>query len=98
MKRTIKQWCKEYEVGWLGQGTIGTLRYDWKLVLGKGRTAIFSSTVKGPLPELLPVTKREVLVFPNVNPPNDNGKTSRHESLRMLAWVEDCLEGRVRQP
>jgi hypothetical protein len=96
MKRTIKQWCKEHNVGWLGQGTTGSISYDWKLVLGKGRTAIFSSTVKGPLPEQKPVGSREVLIFPNVNSSKNGGKISEFAFLRLIAWVEDCLTGNIR--
>jgi hypothetical protein len=97
MKRTIKQWCKEFDYGWLGQGVIGSIRYDWKLVLGKGRTAIFSSEVKGLLPQQKPVGMREVLVFPNINQPNRGGKISESGFRRIVSWVEDCLAGNIRE-
>jgi hypothetical protein len=96
MRQTIKQWCREHDVGWLGQGATGGTRYDWKLVLGKGRTAIFASTVSGSLPEPQRIGKRDVLIFPNVNPENRGGKISEAAFLRIIAWVEDCLAGNVR--
>ncbi len=97
MKKTIKQWCREHEVNWLGQGQTGPVRYDWKLILGKGRTALFASTVKGPQPELHRVGKREMLVFPNVNRPKDGGKITGPAFLRILDWVDDCLNGDIRE-
>jgi len=97
MKKTIKQWCKEHEVNWLGQGQTGPVRYDWKLVLGKGRAALFACTVKGPQPELHRVGKREVLVFPNVNRPKDGGKITESAFLCILNWVDDCLNGDIRE-
>ena len=95
MKRTIKQWCVEHGVNWLGQGSTGDLRYDWKLALGKGRTAIFSTAVEGGLPETRRIGKRDVLVFPNVNRSKDGGKISKAAFLRIISWVEDCLDGNV---
>jgi len=97
MKRTIKQWCVEQGVNWLGQGSSGGIRYDWKLVLGKGRTAIFSTVIEGELPETRRIGKRDVLVFPNVNRPKDGGKISKTAFLRIINWVEDCLDGNVRK-
>jgi hypothetical protein len=97
MTRTIKQWCAEHGVNWLGQGSIGGIRYDWKLVLGKGRTAIFSTTVEGGVPESRRVGKRDVLVFPNPNRPRDGGKISKTAFLRIINWVEDCLAGNIRE-
>jgi len=41
MKRTIKQWCADQGVNWLGQGAIGGIRYDWKLVLGEPEVTAF---------------------------------------------------------
>ena len=95
MKQTIKQWCADEGVNWLGQGSSGGIRYDWKLVLGKGRTAIFSTIVEGPLPETRRIGKRDVLVFPNVNRPRDDGKISKAAFIRIINWVEDCLDGNV---
>jgi hypothetical protein len=97
MKRTIKQWCVVYNVGWLGQGSSGGIRYDWKLVLGEGRTAIFSTIVEGELPETQRIGKLHVLVFPNVNRPRDGGKISKIAFLRIIKWVEGCLDGNVRK-
>ena len=97
MKKTIKQWCAEHGVNWLGQGSIGEIRYDWKLVLGKGRTAVFTTTVEGDLPETRRIGKRDVLLFPNVNRPKDGGKISKPAFLRIINWVENCLEGNVRE-
>lgn len=65
-------------------------------MLGKGRTAIFSSTVKGPLPEPKPVGAREVLIFPNVNPSKNGGKISELAFLRLIDWIEDCLAANIR--
>ena len=95
MKRTIKQWCGEHDVNWFGQGSTGGLQYDWKLVLGKGRAAIFSTTVEGDLPELRRIGRRGVLLFPNVNRSKDGGKISKTAFLRIISWVEDCLNGNV---
>lgn len=95
MKMTIKQWCAEQGINWLGQGAIGAIRYDWKLVLGKGRTAIFSSTVEGGLPEVRRIGKRDILVFPNVNRPRNGGKISRGAFQRIITWVENCLDGNL---
>jgi hypothetical protein len=97
MRRTIKQWCREDGVNWLGQGSTGGFQYDWKLVLGKGRTAIFSATVKGTLPEIRRLGKRDGLVFPNVNRPKDGGKISKTAFLQIINWVEDCLAGNIRE-
>ena len=97
MKRTIKQWCKETDIGWLGQGATGGIPYYRRLVLGKGRTAIFSSAVKGPLPESRTIGKREIIVFPNVNRARNGGKISESAFRRLIAWVEDCLAGNIRE-
>ena len=97
MKQTIKQWCAELGANWLGQGSSGGIRYDWKLVLGKGRTAMFSTIVEGDLPETRRIGKRDVLVFPNVNRPRDGGKISKTAFLRIINWVDDCLDGNVRK-
>lgn len=97
MKRTIKQWCGEHCVNWLGQGSTGGFRYDWKLVLAKGRTAIFSTAIEGDLPETRRLGKRDVLVFPNVNRAKDGGKISKAAFLRIINWVEDCLSGNLRR-
>jgi hypothetical protein len=97
MKRTIKQWCREHDIGWLGQGATGGTRYDWKLVLGKGRTAIFASTVIGSLPESQRIGKRDVVLFPNVNKASKGGKISEAAFLRIIAWVEECLAGNLRE-
>ena len=97
MKRTIKQWCGEHKVNWLGQGSRSHISYDWKLVLRKGRSAIFSSAVESSRPEVQTVNQREIFVFPNVNCSRDNGKISETAFLRILSWVEDCLDGNVRE-
>lgn len=97
MKRTVKQWCGEHGVGWLGQGCTGGIRYDWKLVLGKGRTAIFSTTGASGLPEPRRVGKRDVLVFPNPNRPKAGGKISETAFLQIIRWAEDCLAGNIRE-
>ena len=97
MKRTIKQWCAEHKVNWLGQGSLSHISYDWKLVLGKGRSAIFSSTVDGSRPKLQTINQREIPVFPNVNQSRNNGKISEAAFLRILGWVEDCLDGNLRE-
>lgn len=97
MKRTIKQWCAEQGINWLGQGSSGGITYDWKLVLGKGRTAIFSTIIEGELPEFRLIGKRNVLVFPNVNRPKNSGKISKAAFLRIVNWVEDCLAGNIRE-
>ena len=96
MKRTIKQWCSEHKINWLGQGSLSHISYDWKLVLGKGRSAIFSSSVEGTRPTLETVNQREILIFPNVNKSRNNGKISETAFIRMLNWVEDCLDGNLR--
>lgn len=96
MKMTIKQRCVARGIHWLGQGKTGTIRYDWKLVLGKGRTALFSSTVKGDLPEVRRVGERDLLVFPNVNGPKNQGKISEAAFQRIIDWVQDCLDGNLR--
>lgn len=95
MKRTIKQWCIEHGVGWLGQGSTGNIRYDWKLVLGKGRTAVFSTTVDGDLPQTRRLGERDILVFPNVNRSKDGGKITEAAFLRIIKWVDDCLDGNL---
>jgi len=97
MKRTIKQWCKEHGFDWLGRGSSGGIRYDWKLVLRKGRTAIFASIIRGELPETRRIGKRDVLIFPNVNRPQRGGKISKTAFLQIINWVEDCLDGNVRK-
>jgi hypothetical protein len=95
MKRTIKQWCADFDINWYGQGKISTLNYDWKLAFGKGRMAVFSSAVKTPKPETHDVNGRTILVFPNLNSAKDNGKISEDRFKHSGHWVEQCLEGNV---
>ena len=95
MKKTIKQWCHQYEINWLGQGSLSSIRYDWKLILGKGRVAIFSSIVTGATPEIHTINDRQVLIFPNVNKPNNNGKLGETAFLNILDWVNKCLDGNL---
>ena len=95
MKKTIKQWCKEHEINWLGQGNISNIRYDWKLVLGKGRVAIFLSSVTDLTPEIHTIKDREILLFPNINKSKNNGKISESAFQNLLAWVDECLNGNL---
>lgn len=96
MKRTVKQWCGQHGLNWLGQGCTGGIWYDWKLVLGKGRTAIFSTKVTGGIPETRRIGTRDILVFPNPNRARDGGRISETAFLKIIHWVEDCLAGNVR--
>lgn len=94
-QRTIKQWCAEYGMNWYGQGRIGAIRYDWKLILEKGHSAIFSSAVGSSEPEAHDIDERVVLIFPNPNSPVKQGKISRAKFLRIIHWVKQCLLGKV---
>jgi hypothetical protein len=94
-KKTIKQWCAEYEMHWYGQGRIGTISYDWKMTLGQGRTAVFSSAIESSEPETHQTNNRTVLVFPNPNSPRNQGKISRTKFLRITDWVEQCIMGNI---
>lgn len=63
MKRTIKGWCKQYGIDWYGQGTFESVRYEWKLVLAPGKTAMFSSMVKTENPDIYNINRRSVHIF-----------------------------------
>ncbi len=91
MKKTIKGWCKQYDINWYGQGSFGPVRYDWKLVLSQGKSAIFSSMVESNIPESLKTTGRSILVFPNVNSKKNNGKISEERFLEIIHWVNEAL-------
>ena len=95
MKKTIKQWCSQYQINWLGQGNLGQIRYDWKLVRGKGKVAIFSSTIKGSMPEFHTVNDRKILLFPNINRSKNNGMISEAAFLNLIEWVDKCLDGNL---
>jgi hypothetical protein len=95
MKKTIKQWCGVYQINWLGQGNLSDIRYDWKLVRGKGKVAIFSSSVKGAVPEVRRVNDRDILLFPNVNRSKSSGKISETAFREVLDWVDQCLDGNL---
>jgi len=97
VKRTIKQWCKLHDVDWYGQGTYSKIRYDWKLVFGPGRVAMFSSMVKSKEPETHEINGRKILLFPNVNSPRNNGQISEQNFLDTIKWVGDCLVGKREQ-
>ena len=92
MTKTIKGWCKQYDLNWYGQGTFGPVRYDWKLVLAPGRSVLFSSMVKSDMPELHKSQKRNILVFPNVNSKRNNGKISEGRFLEIIGWVNEALD------
>ena len=95
MKKTIKQWCGQYQINWLGQGNLSHIRYDWKLVRGKGKIAIFSSTIKGSMPEFHSVNDRKILLFPNINRSKNNGMISEVAFLNLIDWVDKCLDGNL---
>ena len=80
---------------WYGQGRIGTIGYDWKMILDKGRSAIFSSVIESSEPEAHQIKGRLVLVFPNPNSPRNHGKISRAKFFRIIEWIEQCLIGDV---
>ena len=92
MKKTIKQWCQQYDIDWYGQGTLGPIWYDWKLVLAPGRSAIFSSMVKSDIPEVHKTKRRSFLVFPNINSKKNNGKISEDPFLEIIHWVNETLD------
>jgi hypothetical protein len=92
MKRTIKGWCKQYGIDWNGQGNFGSVRYDWKLVLAPGRTAMFSSMIKTENPDIYNINKRSVLIFPNVNSKKNNGKISEAWFNDIISWVNEALD------
>ena len=92
MKRTIKGWCKQYGIDWYGQGNYGSVRYDWKLVLAPGRSAMFSSVIKSSNPEIFNTNRRSILVFPNVNLKKNNGKISEERFLEIIRWVNEALD------
>ena len=92
MKKTIKGWCKHYDINWYGQGTFGPIRYDWKLILAPGRSACFSSMVRSDIPELHKSKKRNILVFPNVNSNKNNGKISERQFIEIIQWVNEAWD------
>jgi len=94
-QRTIKQWCVEHGINWYGQGSLGAIRYDWKLAFGHGRSALFSSAVTSSAPVVYELNGKSVLVFPNVNASRRNGKISEAAFLRLIDWVERCVDGEV---
>ena len=96
MKKTIKQWCTEYGINWLGQGKLSHIQYDWKIVFSKGTTAIFSSSIKGMIPEVIKINDRSILLFPNVNSSQRSGKISRSAFMDIIDWVNECLSGNIR--
>ena len=92
MKKTIKGWCKQYDINWYGQGTFMSIRYDWKIVLSPGRSAIFSSIVKSDLPELHKTKRSNILIFPNVNSKRNSGKISEDRFLEIIRLVNEALD------
>ncbi|MHA1451073.1 MAG: hypothetical protein ACTSP4_16855 [Candidatus Hodarchaeales archaeon] len=92
MKRTIKGWCKQYGIDWYGQGNFGSIRYDWKLVLAPGRSAIFSSMIKTDKPEIHIINRRNVLVFPNVNSKKNSGKISEARFIEIMSCVNEAMD------
>ena len=94
-QRTIKQWCSKHKINWYGQGSLGGIRYDWKLAFGHGRSAFFSSGVSSATPAVQDLNGRPILVFPNVNTSRRNGKISEAAFLRIIDWVQRCLNGEV---
>ena len=92
MKRTIKGWCKKYGIDWYGQGNFGSVRYDWKLVLAPGRTAMFSSMIKSEKPDIYNINRRSVLIFPNVNSKKNNGKISEARFIEIINRVNEYLD------
>lgn len=95
MKCTIKQWCIEKHLNWYGQGVIGQFRYDWVVMLGKGRRAIFSSINTNNVPLLYPLRDHDVLIFPNINSSSQGGKISEQRFDRIIAWADTCLSGGI---
>lgn len=95
MKKTIKQWCTHYQIHWYSQGKIGDLNYDWKLVLGKGKTAIFSTQITDNLPKFKQIGQKERLIFPNINRSKNNGKISEVAFKNIIQWVSDALDGNI---
>jgi len=95
MQRTIKQWCIARHLNWYGQGLIGEYQYDWAVVLGEGRKAIFSSINTGKVPRSYPLRNRQVVIFPNINSSSTGGKLSEERFDRIIAWAEACLAGRI---
>ena len=92
MKKTIKGWCKQYDINWYGQGNYGSVRYDWKLVMASGRSAMFSSRIKSSNPEIFNTNRRRILVFPNVNLKKNNGKICEERFLEIIRWVNEALD------
>jgi len=91
----MKQWCMHYNINWLSQGSIGKIRYDWKIVIEKGKSAIFSSIIDGNIPVAHKINKREILIFPNLNKPKNNGKISETKFRSIIDWVNTCLDGNI---
>ena len=92
MKKTIKGWCKQYDINWYGQGTFGPIQYDWNLVLASGKSAIFSSMVKSDIPELYKSKRHKILVFPNINSKKNNGKISKGQFIKIIRWINEALD------
>jgi hypothetical protein len=91
MKRTIKGWCRHNDIDWYGQGNFGSVRYDWKLVLASGKTAMFSSMVKTENPEIYNINRQNVLILPNINSKKNNGKISEARFIEIISWVNESL-------
>ena len=94
-QNTIKQWCSEHDINWYGQGSLGEIRYDWKLAFGHGRSAFFSSGVSSATPVVQELNGKQILLFPNVNTSRKIGKISEAAFLRIIDWVQRCLDGDV---
>lgn len=94
-QKTIKQWCSEHNINWYGQGSLGAIRYDWKLAFGHGRSAFFSSGVSSAAPDVQELNGKPILVFPNVNTSRKNGMISEAAFLRIIDWAQRCLDGEV---
>lgn len=100
MKKTVKQWCKEYGFDWYGPGVVGEHRYNYKILY---RTASGSSTVgyfataHGSSKKPIHGKKRRgaLLLFPVYSQVVGDKEMSRSKFESVSNWVQTCLSGKL---
>jgi hypothetical protein len=98
MKKTVKQWCKQYGFDWYGSGIMGEHRYDYKILYrstsGSSTVAHFA-TAHGVSTKPILGKKRhgEFLLFPVYSQVIGDKEMSRSKFESVSTWVQQCLAG-----
>ena len=100
MKKTVKQWCKEYGFDWYGPGVKCEHQYDYKILYrsseGSSVVAHFSATYGS---EKKPINgkkkKGDFLLVPVYSQVTGDKEMSRRKFKSASNWVQDCLSGNI---